>query len=82
MTGEDLFEKVEGAISNLNLDMKNLRGVTVARICETMKAIGAEEPIVLHCIIHQEALCAKSLEICEVMNVVVRSVIISYDRML
>lgn len=66
VTGEDLFKKIEGTISDLGLDTKKLRSLTtdcgrnmcgknkerLGRIREIMKVTGAEEPIFLHCIIH------------------------------
>lgn len=87
-TGIEIFAKVNETICNLGLDFKCLKGVTtdggksmcgtktgvVGKICNTVESAGGVKPMIFHCIIHQQALCAKSLELAEVMNIVVKTV--------
>ena len=85
---EDIFSKVEETLSNFALQWKNLKCVTtdggrnmcgtksglVGNICKAVQQIGAEKPMILHCIIHQQALCGQSLQLSDVMDVVVSTV--------
>ena len=85
-TGEVIFLKVQETVNSLELKWENLKSITtdgaknmsghksgvVARIRNEMKAV--EAPIVLHCIIHQHALCSKVLKWNSVMEVVVSTV--------
>lgn len=88
VTGGDLFLKVKETVSNLGLDFKNLKCVTtdggrnmcgtktglVGNICNAVTGAGADKPMILHCIIHQQALCGKHMKISDVMDVVVQTV--------
>ena len=85
-TGADIFESIIKWITEMNLDLSKLSGVITdgapamvggkkgfdallhEHICIDKKLIK------LHCIIHQEALCAKSLNFKEIMAVVVKTV--------
>jgi hypothetical protein len=81
-TGDDIFSKVEETLSNIGLQWKNLKCVTtvggrnmygtktglVGNICKAVQQVGAERPMILHCIIHQHALCGQSLQLSNVMN--------------
>jgi hypothetical protein len=81
-TGDDIFSKEEGTLSNLGLQWKNLKSVTtdggrnmcgtktglVGNICKAVQHVGAERPMILHCIIQQQALYGKSLQLSDVMN--------------
>lgn len=87
-TGVEIFAKINETICNLGLDFKHLKGVTtdggksmcgtktgvVGNICNSVKEAGGGKPMIFHCIIHQQALCGKNLDLAEVMNVVVKTV--------
>ena len=84
-TGEDIFRGVEKAIKKRNLRWKNLKSITtdggknmcgknrgvVALVSETIENIGGSKPLVFHCIIHQQSLCGKCLDMSEVVKPVV-----------
>ncbi|XP_050519731.1 general transcription factor II-I repeat domain-containing protein 2-like [Daktulosphaira vitifoliae] len=83
-SADDLFEEVLQCITKLNLNWKNLCGLTtdgapsmigsknglVTKILHQMATQNLEQPLPVHCIIHQQALCCKVLEMDHVMNVV------------
>ena len=83
-TGFDVIEKLHETLVSINLDWKKLRSITtdgaksmvgrktgiIGRINKQMEDVGATNPIALHCIIHQQALCTKSLDLdCEMETV-------------
>lgn len=88
-TGQDIFDAVLQCVEQHSLNLSRLVCVTtdgapamvgerkgaaslLVRHCE---ASGHTQPIQkMHCIIHQEALCAKSANLVEVMSVVVKAV--------
>ncbi|XP_034260429.1 general transcription factor II-I repeat domain-containing protein 2-like [Pantherophis guttatus] len=86
--GESIFEKVRQTMNDLELDWAKLASVTtnagpsmagcmkgvVARINKEMDKHNHSHPIAIHCLIHQEALCCKSLKWDSVMKVVVSCV--------
>lgn len=56
---------------------KNMFGTktgVVGNICNSVKKAGGVQPVIYHCIIHQQALCGKHLGVAEVMNVVIKTV--------
>ncbi|XP_068118264.1 general transcription factor II-I repeat domain-containing protein 2-like [Hyperolius riggenbachi] len=87
-TGEDIYEKVCQTVTDLELDWGKLASVTtdgapsmvgsvkgvVARINQEMDKHRYSRPIAIHCLIHQQALCCKSLKWDSVMKVVVSCV--------
>ncbi|CAL4228701.1 unnamed protein product, partial [Meganyctiphanes norvegica] len=88
-TGADILEAVLKCFNCYELDLSKLVSITtdgapamvgknkgfVALLEKHMSAAGYQNKIIkLHCIIHQEALCAKNAEIKEVMQVVVKIV--------
>ena len=88
-TGEDILVAVLKCFYCYELDLSKLVSITtdgapamvgknkgfVALLEKHMSAAGYQNKIIkLHCIIHQEALCAKNAEIKEVMQVVVKIV--------
>ncbi|XP_068103334.1 general transcription factor II-I repeat domain-containing protein 2A-like [Hyperolius riggenbachi] len=87
-TGEDLFREVSEVINDLALDWSKLVGVTtdgaksmvgrhnglVARVSQKVIESNGSRPLGLHCIIHQQNLCGKQLNLEHVMKVVVHSV--------
>jgi hypothetical protein len=46
----------------------------VGNICKAVQQVGAERPMILHCITHQQALCGQSLQLSNVINDVVTTV--------
>ena len=88
-TGADILKDVLECLEENKLDLKKLVSVTkdgapamvgmrkgfVSLLEKHIKEAGFQNQIIkIHCIIHQEALCAKYLEMKEVMNVVVKVV--------
>ena len=87
-TGLDVFERLQETLRSLNLDWNKLTSVTtdgaksmvgrltglIGRINTQMEDIGVNFPIALHCIIHQQALRAKSLDLDCVMKTVFTTV--------
>ena len=85
-TGADIFERVRKWTTETNLDLSKLIGVTTdgapAMTGEKMgfvallqKPIGNEQQLYrLHCIIHQDQLCAKLLRFKDIMAVVIKTV--------
>lgn len=88
VTGDKIFRKIYQTISNLGLDFKRLKGITtdggknmcgkntgvVGNVNRSVEAAGGKPPMAFHCIIHQQALCGKHMEVVEVMSVVVKTV--------
>ena len=84
-TGKDIFEEVEKTLIKFNLDWNRLQCVTidggrnmsgtnigvVRQITKACEASGASVPIFLHCIIHQQALCIKHVDMSCVLKPVV-----------
>ncbi|KAK4871623.1 hypothetical protein RN001_015747 [Aquatica leii] len=82
-TGEDIFKGVENAVQKSNLKWKNLKSITtdggknmcginkgvVALVLKTVKNDGGSKPLIVRCIIHQQSLCAKCLDMSEVLNI-------------
>ena len=88
-TGQDILDSVLLCLKEFNLDLSKLVSVTtdgapamvgvrkgfVALLKKHMVTAGYENEVIkLHCIIHQEALCAKNTTMTEVMNIVVKVV--------
>ena len=87
-TGEDIYEKVCQTMNGLELDWAKLASVTtdgapsmvgskkgvLARINQEMDRHNHSHPIAIHCLIHQQALCSKSLKWDSVMKIVVSCV--------
>ena len=88
VTGENIFNELQKTFADYNLDWTNLICLTVdggknmksikKGLVGQMKQMCNEEnisqPIFLHCIIHQQALCAKYVGISSVLNPVVKMV--------
>ncbi|MPV02237.1 hypothetical protein FVA96_23790 [Escherichia coli] len=86
-TGEDIFEAASGAIDKMELKWDELCGVATdgapamtgepkgmaSMVCAKVPESGGEA-VKLHCIIHQEALCAKTVQLGDVMTTVVKTV--------
>lgn len=86
-TGKDIFEAVSNAIDKIGLKWDKLCGVTTdgapamtgerkgmaSMVCAKVQESGGEA-VKMHCIIHQEALCAKTVQLSDVMNTVVKTV--------
>ncbi|KAI6658709.1 General transcription factor II-I repeat domain-containing protein 2-like [Oopsacas minuta] len=92
-TGADLLEALHRVLRDYNLSLANLTGLTtdgapamvgdkravVSLIEKEITEFGFPQKLVkTHCIIHQEALCAKSFSFQDVMKVVVK--IVNYIR--
>ena len=87
-TGEDISKEVHKSLTQHSLDWKGLKCVTtdggrnmcgtgkglIGQINRAVEAVGCLKPIVVHCIIHQQALCAKNLNLSSVMDPVVSTV--------
>lgn len=87
-TGENIFKEVEKSLSKYNLKWKNLKCVTtdggrnmcgkntgfIGQIIKACANEGYTKPIVLQCIIHQQALCAKYLNMDIVLEPVIATV--------
>lgn len=87
-TGEDLFHYLEQSLKLLQLSWEKLISVTtdggknmsgqnkgvVGRIITRQKDSGSAAPLIFHCIVHQEALCAKILSWREIMVTVISTV--------
>ncbi|XP_046683452.1 general transcription factor II-I repeat domain-containing protein 2A-like [Homalodisca vitripennis] len=54
--------------------MSGTKTGVVGNVYKAVEGTSGEKPIILHCIIHQQALCGKNLEISEVMEIVVKTV--------
>lgn len=91
-TGEDILSSVEKAVESINLSWDKLASVAtdgapamvgcntgfVGHLKSKLRAHSSQEIHSIHCIIHQEALCAKSLKYYEVMNIVIKVVNFNY----
>lgn len=87
-TGVDIYEKVCQTVNGLELDWAKLASVTtdgapsmvgskrgvIAHIKQEMDKHNHPHPIAIHCLIHQQALCCKSLKWDSVMKIVVSCV--------
>ena len=88
-TGEDIFECVQKSISTMNLSWKNMVSVTtdgcpsltgknvglLKRISDHVAEVDCtRELLFLHCIIHQEVLCEKVLNMKHVVNPIIKMV--------
>ncbi|XP_044730447.1 general transcription factor II-I repeat domain-containing protein 2A-like [Chrysoperla carnea] len=87
-TGEDLFKEVSEIFDDLNLDWNKLTAITtdgapsmvgrhnglVARLRKKVLESNGSPPLDIHCIIHQQNLCGKILNLDHVMKVVTKSV--------
>lgn len=87
-TGVDIYEKVCQTVNGLELDWAKLASVTtdgapsmvgskrgvIAHIKQEMDKHNHPHPIAIHCLIHQQALCFKSLKWDSVMKIVVSCV--------
>jgi hypothetical protein len=87
--GVDVFSKVETLINDMQLPWENLRGLTtdgapamtsentglVGLVKKRLSQMGCSGSFISsHCIIHQEALCARVVSMPHVMNIVVKTV--------
>ena len=87
-TGVDIFKKVEKTVLQYNLQRNQLKCVTTdggKNMCGTQKGLVGQiykaceelkctKPMVIHCIIHQQALCGKHLNLSCVIELVVSAV--------
>ena len=88
-TGKDIFDVMLQCVEQYSLDLSRLVCVTTdgspamigqkksatSLLVRHFEATGHTQPIhKMHCIIHQEALCAKSANLVDVMSVVVKVV--------
>ncbi|KAK7916070.1 hypothetical protein WMY93_011831 [Mugilogobius chulae] len=87
-TAQEIFHQLCDAIVNAGLPWARFAGITtdgapsmtgrknglVALVQRKLEEEGVEEAIVLHCIIHQQALCSKCLKFDNVMSVVVKCI--------
>lgn len=87
-TGNDIFRKVIESLNNFGVDLKKLKCIAtdggknmcgsktglVGNLCNAVESAGGKRPIVFHCIIHQQALCGKALDLADMMKIVSRTV--------
>ena len=84
-TGQDICEQVLKVVKKFELNPAKLCGVTTdgapfmtgktnGFITNFLNAIGAQNVVVSHCIIHQENLCTKVLDFADIMGNVVKCV--------
>ncbi|XP_076356891.1 general transcription factor II-I repeat domain-containing protein 2-like [Tachypleus tridentatus] len=80
--GENIFKEFENSLIQYNLEWKPLKFVTtdggknmcdvenglVGQIYKDVESTESSKPMVLHCIIHQQALCTKYLDLPHVMQ--------------
>ena len=85
-TSKDIFEVMPDAIDKMGLRSDKLRGITtdgapakagerngmVSMVCAKVQENGGEA-VKLHCIIHEETLCAKTVQLGDVMNTVIKA---------
>ncbi|CAN7976684.1 unnamed protein product, partial [Ixodes persulcatus] len=88
VTGEDIFRESEKTVSEYNLEWgklklvaidggKNMSGVRkglVGQITKAAEVGGLAKPMFLHCMIHQQALCGKYVDMSCVLKPVVSAV--------
>ena len=88
VTGEDLFNELKKIFDYYNLNRSRLHCLTIdggRNMCGIKKGLVGQlkqlcaqnkisEPMFLHCIIHQQALCAKYVDISCVLNPVIKMV--------
>lgn len=85
--GKDIFDELKKVLENFQLPWEKLSAITtdgapamcgekngVAGLVKVQCSGSSEQPWSYHCIIHQEALCSKSLKMHHVMSVVVKTV--------
>ena len=92
-TGADVCKAVTGWLQEAELDLSRLCGITTdgapamvgdhkgfaSLLLKYVRSFGHQQDVKrFHCLVHQEALCAKSVTITDVMTVVVRAV--NFDR--
>ena len=84
-TGEGIFKEIQKTLAKYNLDWNRLQGGTidggrnmsgsnigvVGQIRKACEGAGVSVPIFLHCIIHQQALCVKHVDMSCVLKPVV-----------
>ncbi|XP_076336375.1 general transcription factor II-I repeat domain-containing protein 2-like [Tachypleus tridentatus] len=87
-TGEDIFMKVHKTLQDYNLQGNQLRGVTVdggknmagvktglvGLIRKPLEDLQLPSALFIHCIIHQQALCGKDLDISCILKPVISAV--------
>jgi hypothetical protein len=87
-TGKDVFNAVLKVMGDFNLDYKLLKGITTdgapsmmgkingvaARLEKYVVGNGGGPLLKLHCIIHQQNLCARSVKFRDVMDIVIKSI--------
>jgi len=88
-TGADVCKAVTDWLKEADLDLSRMCGITTdgapamvgdkkgfaALLVKYLRSLGHQQDVKrFHCLVHQEALCAKSVTITEVMTVVVRAV--------
>ncbi|KAL4083148.1 hypothetical protein QTP88_028478 [Uroleucon formosanum] len=86
-TGIDIFKVIEKSFLEYNLKWENLKCITTdggRNMCGTKKGLIGQiftncekegfKPMTLHCIIHQQALCGKTLDLSCVMDPIISTV--------
>ncbi|KAL4098878.1 hypothetical protein QTP88_023396 [Uroleucon formosanum] len=86
-TGIDIFKVIEKSFLEYNLKWENLKCITTdggRNMCGTKKGLIGQiftncekesfKPMTLHCIIHQQALCEKTLDLSCVMDPIISTV--------
>ena len=95
-TGKDIFMEVQKTLQDYNLQWNQLRGVTVdggknmagvrkdlvGQIRTQLKDLQIPGTLFIHCIIHQQTLCGKDLDISCVLKPVVSAVNFSWGHAL
>ena len=88
ITGLNIFAQVEKSVSEYNREWKKLKCITTdggRNMCETGKGLvgpiykkvedsGSSRLLTLHCIIHQQALCGKRLNLSSTLEPVVSTI--------
>ncbi|PNF39911.1 hypothetical protein B7P43_G18083, partial [Cryptotermes secundus] len=84
-TGDDIFKEIQKSLTEYNLDWnrlqcvtvdggKNMSGIKICLVGQITKACedaGISKPMFLHCVIHQQALCAKHIDMSSVLKPVI-----------
>ncbi|PNF40111.1 hypothetical protein B7P43_G09985, partial [Cryptotermes secundus] len=84
-TGDDIFKEIQKTLTEYNLDWnrlqcvtvdgrKNMSGIKICLVGQITKACedaGISKPMFLHCVIHQQALCAKHVDMSSVLKPVI-----------